>query len=296
MKMKKLLLLFVFFPFMASCQDKLDGKDEQSFKTSREVVEKKLNKDEKINLEKAMRVIALEAMRLKWEEPQKYDGKSFNRISLQMVDGLSYSSVIDLAEDILKDRNKKEVDEISKTIYSLTKQKSELLDIQYKLSLFEIDYVTINNENWFGEMLPKLSFGYKYIGKEDLKGSVAILINVLIKSTQEAVVLQSLEKGNNESVMKQGDMIEAQVILSEVKENNSDFWAKQKYPIENPNLADYDLELRVSVLSLTLSGKKIEMPEKSIQEIEAEIKNNQQKLEELKTAKGTLDELELTGK
>ena len=64
------------------------------------------------DLEKAMRVVAMEAMRLKWEESKKYDGKSFNEISLEMIDGLSFSSVIDLAEDILKDRNKKEIEQL----------------------------------------------------------------------------------------------------------------------------------------------------------------------------------------
>lgn len=105
--MKKLLLLLAILPFMISCQEKFNGKDEQSFKNSREKIEQNLDKNEKTDLEKAMRVVAMEAMRLKWEEPKKYDGKSFNKISLEMIDGLSYSSVVDLAEDILKDRNKK---------------------------------------------------------------------------------------------------------------------------------------------------------------------------------------------
>ena len=103
--MKKILLLLAILPFMISCQDKFNGKDEQSFKTSREKIELNLDKNEKTDLEKAMRVVAMEAMRLKWEESKKYDGKSFNEISLEMIDGLSFSSVIDLAEDILKDRN-----------------------------------------------------------------------------------------------------------------------------------------------------------------------------------------------
>ncbi|UKJ08528.1 hypothetical protein [Solitalea lacus] len=68
---------------------------------------KKLDDDEKTNLEKAMRVIALDAMRLKWEQPEKYERKSFNDISLKMIDGLSYSSVVDLAEDILKEKQKR---------------------------------------------------------------------------------------------------------------------------------------------------------------------------------------------
>ena len=51
--MKKLLLLAIL-PFMISCQDKFNGKDEQSFKTSREKIELNLDKNEKTDLEKAM--------------------------------------------------------------------------------------------------------------------------------------------------------------------------------------------------------------------------------------------------
>ncbi len=65
--MKKLLLVVAILQFMISCQDKFNGKDEQSFKTSRGVIEQHLDQKEKKDLEKAMRVIFIEVMRLKWE-------------------------------------------------------------------------------------------------------------------------------------------------------------------------------------------------------------------------------------
>jgi len=279
---------------MISCQEKFNGKTEESFKTSREKVEKELDKNEKTNLEKAMRVIAMEAMRLKWEESNKYDGKSFNKISLEMIDGLSYSAVVDLAEDILKSRNKKDIDNTNKEIDSLNQQKNERLTTQKKLNLFKINYLTLDKTDWFGEMVPELEIDYQYTGKEDLKGPKTIAINVYLKSTNKAIQLQTNTYGDNESILKPGESINEHIILSEAKEKNPKLWDAAKYPVEKPNLSDYDLELKVEVLSLFLNGKKIELPKTKIEDIESEIKTKKSALEELKTVKGTLDELELT--
>ncbi|HEX8016512.1 MAG TPA: DUF6694 family lipoprotein [Flavobacterium sp.] len=106
----RILILLVLI--ITSCQEKFNGKSEKDFKISKEKIEKNLTADEKIKLEKAVSVIALKAMILKWDESNKYKGKSFNDIALELVDGLSYSSVTDLAEDFLQERNKKRSGEI----------------------------------------------------------------------------------------------------------------------------------------------------------------------------------------
>ena len=293
--MKKLLLLAIL-PFMISCQDKFNGKDEQSFKTSREKIELNLDKNEKTDLEKAMRVVAMEAMRLKWEESKKYDGKSFNKISLEMIDGLSYSSVIDLAEGILKDRNKKEIEQLTNEIDSLNIQKNEFLTAQKSLNLFKISSIKINKEDFFDELVPELEIDYQYIGKNKLLGPKEINFELLKKSTNEVLKSESITQGDNENILESGEVITNQLILSQTKEKNPKLWNAQKYPIENPNLADYDLELKVTVLSLVLNGKKVEMPKANISQLDAEVKKMKEKIAELKTVKGTLDELELTDK
>lgn len=138
---------------MISCQEKFSGKDEKSFETSREKVEQNLNGKEKTDLEKAMRIVALEAMRLKWEETEEYEGKSFDKISLEMIDGLSYSSVIDLAEDILRERNTKEIEHLTKEIDTLNIQKNEFTTAQKSLNLFKISSIRITKKiflmSWF---------------------------------------------------------------------------------------------------------------------------------------------------
>ena len=281
---------------MISCQDKFNGKDEQSFKTSREKIELNLDKNEKTDLEKAMRVVAMEAMRLKWEESKKYDGKSFNEISLEMIDGLSFSSVIDLAEDILKDRNKKEIEQLTNEIDSLNIQKNEFLTAQKSLNLFKISSIKINKEDFFDELVPELEIDYQYIGKNKLLGPKEINFELLKKSTNEVLKSESITQGDNENILESGEVITNQLILSQTKEKNPKLWNAQKYPIENPNLADYDLELKVTVLSLVLNGKKVEMPKANISQLDAEVKKMKEKIAELKTVKGTLDELELTDK
>lgn len=283
-------------PFFISCQEKFNAKDEQSFKTSREKIEKNLDKDGKTDLEKAMRVVAIEAMRLKWDEPKKYDGKSFNKISLEMIDGLSYSSVIDLAENILKDRNKKEIEQLTKEIDTLNLQKNEFLNAQKSLNLFKISSVKINKEDFFDELVPELEVDYQYIGKNKLVGPKAIGFKLFKKSTKEVLISQSIVNGDDESILENGETITENLILGQTKETNPKLWNAQKYPIENPNLADYDLDLKVSVLSLVLNGKKVEMSKINLDEIDVEIINKKKKIEELKTVKGTLNELELTDK
>lgn len=136
-RMWKRIILLAILPLMFSCQEKFNGKDEESFKISREKIEQNLNKNEKVSLEKALRVVALEAMRLKWEETPKYNGKSFNKISLELIDGLSFSSVVDLAEDILKERNTKEIKQLSSEIDSLNIQKNGYLEIKNSLNLLK---------------------------------------------------------------------------------------------------------------------------------------------------------------
>ena len=291
--MKKLLVVAIL-PLLISCQEKFNGKNEESFKISRDKIETKLNSNEKINLEKAMRVVAVEAMRLKWEEKEKYEGKHFNEISLELIDGLSYSGVVDLAETILKKRNNKEIDELTKEIDTLSIQKNEVLETQKKLNLFKIKSITIDKRAFFDEIVPVLEIDYQYIGKNKVIGTKTIQFELVKKSNNEILKSSINSYGDNESVLEINEVITENMILSQTKQTNPKLWNAQKYPIENPNLSVYDLDLKITVLSLVLNGKKNEMPKASLARIESEIKIKQEEIEQLKSIKGTLDKLELT--
>ncbi|WP_264530292.1 hypothetical protein [Flavobacterium sp. N502540] len=277
-----------------SCQEKFNGKNEQDFKISREKIKKNLDQNEKNNLEKAMRVIALEAMRLKWENPEKYDKKSFNKISLEIIDGQSFSSVITLAEDILKARNKKETEKLTNEIDRLNLQKNEIENTRKTLDLFKISRLQLNKTDFFDEMVPELEIDYQYMGKKKLIGSQTIQFVILKKSTAEVLKSEIYIHGNNESILENGEIITEHILLSQTKESNPKLWNFSKYPIQNPNLSDYNLLLKATVLSLVFNGKKIEISKIDVTQINDKIKNNHTKLAELKSVKGTLDELELT--
>lgn len=294
--MKKNVVLPLILLLVVSCQARFNGKNEESFNSSREKIEKELTQDEKVKLEKALWVVAIEAVRLKWEESEKYDGKSFNDISLDMVDGLSYAATVELAEDILKRRTKKEADKLTEEIERLSQQKAEFENIQKRLNLFKVSFVSISLEDFIGEMVPELEVDYQYIGVAKLVGAKAIQFEVKRKSTGEVIADITYEYGNDKSVMEKGELISQQLVLRQSNEQNPKLWsAIKKHAIENPNLSDYDLELNVYVVSLFLNGEKVEMPKMNMEELKAEIQSKKEELEELKVVKGTLDELELTG-
>lgn len=294
--MKKFLLIIAILPYIMSCQEKFNGKDDQSFKASREKIEKQLDQNEKTNLEKAMRVIALESMRLSFEDPAKYEGKSFNKISLEMIDGLSYSSLVNLAEDILKDRNTKEIVKLTTALDSLKLVKNEYVATQKTLNLFKLNSLKLSKEEFFNELVPKLEIDFQYIGKKNLVGPVTIGIELIKKSNNEVIKSEIIVKGDDESTTESGESFTETLALSFTKTTNPKLWNAPKYPILNPNLANFDLVLKIEALSLIIDGKKVALPKVQFNNLDKDIKANQDKIEELKDIKGTLDELELTHK
>ena len=105
-----------------SCGPKFNGRSEKEYEASRKIVEQKLDKNQLVTLEKALRVIAAESMRLKWDEPAKYKGQSFNTIALKLIDGHTYSSITSEAEEILKAGNNRKAAQLSAEIDSLEKK------------------------------------------------------------------------------------------------------------------------------------------------------------------------------
>lgn len=290
----KVTILSLFSLSMISCHERINGKSEKDFKLSRKNVEKELNAKEKINLEKAFRVILLESMRLKWDEPKKHRNQSFDDITLTTVDGLTYSSIVDLAEDFLHERNKKDIEKITTEIKSLEKQKREILSIQKKLNLFKIGYLGINLKDWHGILKPTLEISYKYLGKKNLIGTVEITYDLRRKSTNEVISLSTWGYGDNEAILKSGETFDEYIILSNEEQTNQSKWDNLHYPIENPNLSSLDLEFKIYASSLFLNGKKIVLPKIKIKDLDTEIKEQNIKLKQVLNSKGTLDELELT--
>ncbi|TRX35866.1 hypothetical protein FNW52_10280 [Flavobacterium sp. ZT3R18] len=292
----KATILSLLILSMISCHEIINGKSEKDFKLSRKNVEKELNVKEKINLEKAFRVILLESMRLKWDEPKKYRDQSFDDISLKLVDGLSYSSIYDLAENILQNDNKKEIEKISDEIKILENKKNKILNIEKKLNLFKIESLEFNETEWFGEMSPQLEIEYKYIGKTDLKSPFEISLELIEMKTKNAISLEGRGYENEEYVLKNGESLYLTIDLEKAKERSPDIWNNLRYPIKNPILSNYNLELKIYVSNLYINGEKIIKPKITTKEIDLEIAEQNKELKQILNSKGTLDELELTNK
>ncbi|QXU40998.1 hypothetical protein [Pedobacter sp. D749] len=298
--MNKLSVAIVFCAFivvaLTGCGEKFNAKSEKEFEASKARIVKNLNKEEQVNLEKALRVIALESMRLKWNESEKYKGKSFDKISLEMIDGLRYSSVVNLAEDLLQAHNKKEIAKVSAEIDTLEIQKKELIVNNQKLDIFKVTSLTITEDDFFGEKVPELDIEYAYTGKQALTGGVAVKVEVREISTLKVIVSQIWGDAEEVGTLNPGDSMNGNVMLREAKENNPAKWKNVKYPLTNPKLADFDLKLELIASSITTNGKIISLPKYSVDDIDAEIKKKKAELKELQETKGTLDELELTNK
>lgn len=288
--MRTTTILSIALILMTSCDEKFNKND---LAGSRKKIESVLTDDEKTNLEKAMRVIASEAMRSKWEKPEEYEGQSFDDISLTLIDGLNYNNVVELAEDILKDRNKKLITATLRKLDSLHALKVEHASIRAKLDLFRISSLQINKVDFFDEMVPELEIMYQYIGTSQLKGTRTIQYELRQISTSQVIKSQIVSFGASESVMNTEETITEQLVLSQTKETHPKLWTAKQYPISNPNLEDFDLELTVTVISLELNGKIVTHPKITTTTLDSLISNKSSQLEELKTAKGTLDELEL---
>ncbi|WP_316826634.1 hypothetical protein [Pedobacter miscanthi] len=298
--MNKLSIIIVCCAFMVAaltgCGEKFNAKSEKEFEVSKAKIVKNLNKDEQVNLEKALRVIALEAMRLKWNEPEKYKGKSFDKISLEMIDGLSYSSVVNLAEDLLQAHNKKETAKVSGEIDTLEMQKKELMVNKQKLDIFKVTSLTIREDDFFGEKVPEFEVDYVYTGKQPITGSIDVNVEVREISTKKVIFSQMSRDGDGNNTIKPGDSMHDSGMLRDAKINNPEKWRNVKYPVTNAKLADFGLELKVYASSITANGKTIALPKYSVEDIDAEIKKKKEELKELQESKGTLDELELTSK
>ncbi len=298
--MNKLSTALVFFAFiivvLTGCGEKFNTRSEKEFEVSKAKILKNLNEEEKINLEKALRVVALASMRLKWNEPEKYKGKSFDKISLEMIDGLSYSSVVNLAEDLLQAHHKKEIEKISAEIDTLEMQKKELIVNKQKLDIFKVTDLTITEDDFFGEQVPNLEIDYVYMGKQPLTGSVDVNFEVREISTKKVVSAHLSRDGDGNNVLKPGNSMHDSSVLREAKANQPEKWKDVKYPVTHAKLADFGLELKVYASSITTNGKTIALPKYSAEDVDAEIKKKKEELKELEETKGTLDELELTDK
>ena len=291
----KITLIGLFFAFsLISCGEKLSGKDESSFDSSRKKVEAKLNNKEKEKLVKALRVTLSEAMWLKMNDAEKYTGESINHISMGLVDGKSYGAMLDLADDILQKQQERKITHLQNEIDSLQKYKTEFELIKKELAVFELEPVELDLEDFFGEPVPRIIISMKYIGKKPLKGSQGFSYTLKKRSTQTIVSDEQAVYGESESVLQPGESRVNTIVFNQNKKDFSKLWEFASYPVKGINLANYDLELMVSTQSIKSDGKEIILPNSSMEMINKNLKKLEEEIATLKKETISLDDLELT--
>jgi len=306
--MKKFLLLVLALnSILVSCQKKFNGKDEQTIRVSREEVEKELDSTQKSNLGSAFNVLAWEAYRIEQEGSNKYKGTTSKDVSFEMVDGLTYQGVLDLAENILMESNQRGIEEAQKAIDSLSLKKEEFAAIQKEYDLFKIVSTKIvETEHYFThKMVPQLEIEFQYTGEEKLTGKKWIDYDFKAESLKETSSSSSADGSFSSSFssssfstrgvsdydnvdLENKDIVKGEILLDDVMEGNY----PKKYPVESSDFPDYGLEITVSIGKFFANEKVIERPEVTAKEIDAEIKENQKELEELKSEKAPFFKLE----
>ncbi|TDG35583.1 hypothetical protein EZJ43_13255 [Pedobacter changchengzhani] len=292
MKLKIMLLAFAVMLF-ASCGPTISGKDEQSFKASKAIMEAKLSVTEKDDLEKALRVLTAKAMKEKWEKPDdvNFKGKSFDAIVMNMIDGKTFSGIVDYAEDFLKADRDKSIKEKTTEIDSLTTEKIKIAKQNKVLDNFKLTKVSISEQEWFGEKTPFLDLTFvNNMGTEILGYNVQI--NIYSKATGK--IIASQEQGTSfkvdQALKPNAEDVWSQPLLFEAKEH-SKLWATAQYPITDFSKFD----LKIEAFPKTVETKKEKLVRVGgLENIDKKIKYLKTELEQLKETKGTLDELELT--
>ncbi|MFA4977088.1 MAG: hypothetical protein WC589_06230 [Sphingobacterium sp.] len=291
----KIALIGLFLTLsISSCSERLSGKDESSFDSSRKKVEAKLNDKEKANLEKALRVALSEAMWLKMNEPQKYNEESINRISLGMIDGKSYGAVLDLADDILQKQQERKIAHLQNEIDSLQKHKTEFEQVKKELAVFQLEPIELGLEDFFGEPVPRIIVTMKYMGKKPLKGSQGFSYVLKKRSSQIIISNEQAVFGESDNVLQPGEFRVNTIVFNQQKKDYPKLWSFPRYPVKGINLTDYDLELVVTTQSIKSNDRETVLPEGSIALIDENLKKLEKEITELKKEKISLDDLELT--
>ncbi len=294
----KFNLLILSVLFLASCGPTISGKDEQSFKASKAIMEEKLAKEDKERLEIALRVIIMKAMKEKWDKPNdvKYKGKSFNAISMAMIDGKSFSGIVDEAEDFLKEDRDKNIEQTSKEIDSLMKEKEKFTAVNKKMDLLKLTKIGIVEEEDFDQKVPYVAYTLKNnTGSEIL----AYMIQVDVVSKKTGKLLSSIQSGNRSEIdgdvkdgdgVKLGEEISMDQSLNAI-EKTSNLFKNPKFPITDFSKLDFEIKV---FPALIITRKEKMVRSNGLENLDKKIKLLQEELKELKETKGTLDELELT--
>ena len=267
---------------MAACGQGIDGGSKEKFDSSRAKMEDSLNGNEKENLEKAFRVIALEAMREAFNSED--ESATADNISLKMVDGKTYEQLVEMAENSLKKENEKNKEKIKTKLLELEEVK---ISFEKAKQAIKLSNVVIEKIDWFSEPALELTFSYRF----ERAGKHAVTLRAKNNATNEVMAGVQVLYEN----VAEGEEDNNQVILTKARLANEKFTKKQiekifkaKFPIPQSDFPKYDIGFQIYSYQ---SEEKDEFDENLYAEEKNELESRLKELEEIK---GTLDELEIT--
>lgn len=291
MKIKLILLLFFCMTFLLSCQNKFDGTSEKSFINSRKKAEEHLTKNEKLTLEKALRVITLSAMYQKFNDTTS--GKnSFDEISLHEIDGKTYTEVVEVAEIFLKEDKARNIERVQEEIKDMENGKSKYLQLKSKLDVLQAKPLKIDLIK--GQFVISCSFTNH--SKEFINDYATAISYSSNKDKQDGWNCSSSHSGVDEFAPNETKIFTCEYDIESAKRNSKVIlWDKVKFPITN--FSEYNIVVNCWIDQLTLNGIHYELGRNEFdKDAENTLQNKKHELKGYQQQKGTLDELELTNK
>lgn len=289
-----LLAALLCTALLTACGPRLSGANEQAFDASKTEMEATLTPAQKIDLEKALRVVVLKAMSDKMEQPERYRQQSFNAISLKLVDGQSYDDIVEIAEDYLKAANRKDQARVRDKIAELARDRAQTAAIDRQLAAFQPVGIDIVMDDFMGEDIPFLEIAFRNTGKAGIVGEHLYSVDITAKSTGE--LLSSNQIGgtfSDDYVVAPGqDYRTSDPMPGEARRHSQPLWKQAQFPLKDA--AALDLVVNVRMLKFSTPQGSIERPKQSLAAIDAQIAEARDELKALSEVRGSLDELELS--
>jgi hypothetical protein len=288
---KPLLILLFSMTCLLSCQNKFDGTSEKNFLKSRKEIEEKLTKDEKSTLEKAMRVITLSAMYQKFNDTTSKK-ESFDEISLHTINEKTYTEIVVIAEKFLKEDKERNVEKLQQEIAELENSKAKYLKLKAKLDVLEAKPVKIDLIK--DQLVITCSFTNH--SKEFINEYATVISYSSNKDKQDGWNCSSSRSNVDEFAPNETRLFTCEYEFESAKRNSKVIlWDKVKFPITN--FSAYNIVVNCRTDQLTLNGVHYELGRNEFdKEAETILQNRKNELKEYQKLKGTLEELELTGK
>lgn len=251
-------------------------------------MKQELSSEKKDTYEKAMRVILLSAMRDKFSQPDQFEGKSFDQMMLDRVDGKTFNQLVEMAETHLQQTNAIKIAELEKELAAMKKNKAGYDSLKTKLDLLKGRLIKIDLKNGF----PVIFAEFKNVSAKMFD---QYSYSIVARTDSGEVITSASRSFSGVGTVMPGDVLQADAEISDfsMKETPELNWSSIKYPITDPE--KYHIKVEVYADQLTVDDIRYDLANSSWKDRDQQaFEKLEKQILELKNTKGTLNELELT--